>query len=125
MSESDSIEILTEFIVRLTREIPCHYHPRKRSKGISLKKYNTMKHGAMGHFATVYDKPKKGYFEIITKEWLADSKCKEAAILGRWGYGTEPDGTRQLGLIFHVTKGSKGKDYQQALSCLKVIINKS
>jgi hypothetical protein len=116
--------MLTDFITRLTGDISCYSHQRKSPREYSIKKYNTMKPGDMGHFATVYDKPGRGQFKIITKEWLTDDECKQNGILGRWGYGTEPNGTKQLGIVFYVNKGSRGGDYQQVLRCLRIVKRK-
>ena len=124
MSKSDSIETLSDFIHRLAEDVPCYSHQRKSPKEYSLKKHNTMKQKGMGHFATVYDKPRKGQFKLITKEWLADDECKQNGKLGRWGYGTEPNGTIQLGVVFFVNRGSLGEDYQKVLRCLRIVKGK-
>lgn len=118
------METLSGFVARLTKAIPCYSHPRKDSKGISLKKNNTMKHGDMGHFATVYDRPTKGDFKIIAKEWLANAWCKMAANKGSpKSFGNNPNNPKHAGLIFYVKKDSIGQDYQNALQALTIIRN--
>jgi len=124
MPKNETAETLTDFITRLTNDIPCYAHQRNSPREYSLTKHNTIKPRHMCHFATVYDKPRRGQFKIITKEWLADDECKQNGILGRWGYGTELNGTTQLGVLFFVNKGSRGGDYQQVLRCLRIVKGK-
>ena len=118
------METLIDFIERITRDIPCYSHPRVETKGISLKKYNTMKHGEMGHFATVYERPTFRDFNIIVKEYLADNRSKgDANKRAPRSFGNDPSNPKHAGLVFYVEKDSTGQDYQRVFHCLQVIRN--
>lgn len=105
------------FIVMLANAVPCYYHPRQINEGISFKKCNTMVHGKMGHFATVYNQPTLERIKIVAKEWLADDWCRSVGVKKTKRFGGKP------GLEYYIAYGSTGSDYQTALKALRIIKN--
>jgi hypothetical protein len=109
--------VVHPLIVQLATAVPCYYHQRKKSKGITFKKCNVMIPGQMGHFATVYNQPSRGRIKIVAKDSLANDWCRSAGVLKRNRFGWNP------GIEYYVAHGSTGNDYQLAVKALQIVQN--
>src|SRR3974377_476900 len=106
------MESLEDFVVRLSKDVGCYYHKTKKSRYYTIKKYNSMDHGKMGHFGWIDELIRKRVFRIESYKDMAD-KVKVTDLSDE----IKKNRHFQKGVdavIFYVQNGSHENDYKKA-----------
>lgn len=116
-------ESIRNFAERISKDVGCYFTENKSN--YNLKKYNTSKRGRMGVFAWIHERKKGQQFWITTYKYLADDKAITDADIIKEGMHfiskkKDVDGIA-TGLIYYISKGSNGSDYQRATRALRKI----